>query len=205
MRLTKRQESIITGSVLGDCFLQKTGSQNARIRFEHGEKQKDYLIWKGAQFPRLFQGKPSHLQRVHPKTKKCYEYWRWQSNATPEIGKLRNIFYPGGEKIIPVNISDLLTDPVGLAVWYMDDGYYDLRSKSSYIYLGKVSANEASLLQNALFKNFGLNSKIYDKKNKGHALFFGVQETKKFHEIIRASIIPSMQYKLSKNHTSLTP
>ena len=70
MKLTKRQESILIGSVLGDTFLQKTGSRNARIRFEHGERQKDYLIWKGKQFPRLFQGKPSYLQRIHPITKK---------------------------------------------------------------------------------------------------------------------------------------
>ncbi len=190
---------------MGDAFLQKTGSQNARIRFEQGEKQKDYLIWKGSQFPRLFQGKPSHLERIHPITRKQYGYWRWQSNASPEIGKWRNIFYEDGKKKVPKNISELLTAPLALAVWYMDDGYYYLRDKSSYIYLGRVSQKESSLLENAIVENFDLKPKIYDKKEKGYALFFGVNETKKLHELIREYVIPSMQYKLGESNTSLTP
>lgn len=198
MKLTKRQESIIIGSVLGDGFLQKTGSRNARIRFEQGERQKDYLIWKGSQFPRLFQGKPSYLQRIHPITKKQYGYWRWQSSASPEIGKWRDIFYAEGKKKVPENISELLTDPIALAVWYMDDGYFYKRDKSGCVYLGRISKEEAELLRNSLDENFGLKSKIYDKKNKGLVLFFGVEQTKKLHDMIRPFIIPNMEYKLSE-------
>src|SRR3989344_6620875 len=109
MKLTKKQEAILVGSVLGDSFLQKTGEKNARIRFEHGAKQKDYLVWKASQFGRLFQGKPSFLQRIHPKNGKKYEYWRWQSSASPEIGKWRKYFYPAGTKIIPESLGKFLT------------------------------------------------------------------------------------------------
>src|SRR3989344_8577741 len=104
MNLTRNQEAILVGSVLGDAFLQKTGARNARLRFEHGAKQKKYLLWKVKALTRFFQGKPTHLSRVHPKTKATYEYWRAQSNATPELGKLRVVFYPKGKKQIPANI-----------------------------------------------------------------------------------------------------
>jgi hypothetical protein len=56
--LTKRQEAVLLGTILGDGFLQKTGPKNARLRLEHGAKQKEYVVWKGAQFPKLFLAKP---------------------------------------------------------------------------------------------------------------------------------------------------
>ena len=33
--MTKKQKEILTGMVLGDCYIQKTGKKNARIRMEH--------------------------------------------------------------------------------------------------------------------------------------------------------------------------
>ena len=62
----------------------------------------------------------------------------------------------------------------------MDDGYYSLKDKSSYIYLGRVSKNEALIAQKAIENNFDIKSKVYDKKKKGFALFFSVSETKNF-------------------------
>lgn len=186
------------GSVLGDAFLQKTGEKNARIRFEHGFKQKDYLIWKGSQFGPLFQGKPSYLKREHPNTKVNYEYWRWQSNASPEIGKWRKYFYPEGKKKIPSDLKKILTNPLSIAVWYMDDGYYSEKDKSSYIYLGRVKEEEAVIVQKAIETNFKIKANIYDKKNKGFVLFFGVEETIRLHSLLSPHIIPSMQYKLLK-------
>src|SRR3990167_10219321 len=44
--MTNKQKSVILGSILGDGFLQQTGKNNARLRLEHGLKQKEYLIWK---------------------------------------------------------------------------------------------------------------------------------------------------------------
>ena len=78
----------------------------------------------------------------------------------------------------------------------MDDGYYDLKNKSSLIYLGRVSRPEAETLQKSLQENFSLEATVYDKKNKGFALFFGVVDTKKLHSLIRPFIVESLKYKL---------
>lgn len=195
--LTRNQKAVLVGTLLGDGSLQKTGLKNARLRLEQGAKQKEYLLWKIRAFPRLLTGKPSHLFRVHPKTGATYEYWRAQSNATPTLGVWKALFYPQGKKRIPENIDELLTEPLALAVWYMDDGYYYSKDKNSYLYLGRVSEEEAKRVCNAVERNFHLTPRIYDKKNKGFALYFSPTETKKLHDIIRQHmVLPLFAYKL---------
>ena len=198
MKLTQRQESILLGIILGDGYLQKTGLKNARVRLEHGGAQKEYLIWKGKQFPRLFLGKPIYLERIHPKTKSTYHYWRWQSNSTPVVGNWHSRFYQNGKKIIPDNLPEMLHDPLSLAVWYMDDGYFNCKNHNchSLIYLGRVTRKEAEIAAQAISQNFSVQPRVYDKKNKGYALFFPVAETKKLHELIRPHIHPVFNYKL---------
>jgi len=197
MELTKQQKNVLIGTVLGDGFLQKTGEKNARLRLEHGHKQKDYVLWKGNIFGRLFQGKPSLLKRVNPKSGKEYKYSRWQSSATPAFGKWRKYFYQEGKKTIPKDIAKFLDQPITLAVWYMDDGYFYKKDSNSYIYLGRVSHEEGELLRRALLENFGLRAKLYDKKDKGFALFFNVEESKKLHKIISPHVLELFNYKIS--------
>ena len=197
VNLTKQQQAILVGTVLGDGYLQKTGSKNARLRLEHGGRQKEYLLWKGAHFPRFFNGEPAYIERVHPKTKQTYTYWRWQSHSTPELGKWHALFYMGGAKHIPKNLAELLRESMALAVWYMDDGFYDPKQKHSFIYLGRVSREEVDTARDAIEKNFSLAPRVYDKKEKGFALFFSVAETRKLHALIREHVHESMHYKLS--------
>lgn len=209
MRLTKTQTAVLIGTVLGDAFLQKTGEKNARLRFEHSEKQRQYLLWKVGIFPRLFQGKPTYIKRVHPKTGRTYCYVRHQSSASPVLGTWHKVFYQDGKKHIPDSLEEILTEPLTLAVWYMDDGYYYARDRSSYLYLGRVSKKEAHRAQHAILKNFSIRMRVYDKKQKGFALYVSVAETKKLHKLIGAYILPEFAYKLlpeyRKRTTSLTP
>ena len=195
--LTRNQKAILVGTLLGDGYLQKTGEKNARLRLEHGGKQKDYVLWKMHAFPRLFQGNPVQLHRVHPKTLTTYEYWRAQSSSSPALGKWRALFYPAGKKRIPENLAELLAEPLALAVWYMDDGYYNPKDKNSFLYLGRVSRKEAVCAQDMLVKNFELSTRVYDKKEKGFALYFSPAETKKLHVLIKQHIVlPTFAYKL---------
>ena len=198
VNLTKKQKAVLVGTILGDGFLQKTGAKNARLRLEHGHAQKEYLLWKAQVFPRLFQGNPKYLEREHPHSKKIYKYWRYQSNTTPEFGAWRRLFYPDGKKHIPESLSDILTNPLSLAVWYMDDGYFYARDENSYLYLGKVSEREANIASRALYKNFDVLAKVYDKKEKGYALFFSVHETKKLHDVVRPFVLSLFDYKLGR-------
>lgn len=199
MKFSQKQKAILIGIILGDGFLQKTGAKNARLRLEHSEKQKSYLVWKIEQFPKLFEGKPKLLTRLHPKSMQEYQYIRAQSNSTPELGKLRKLFYPDHIKHIPPNLIDLSKNTITWAVWYMDDGYYYFRDKSAFLYLGKINKREAEIAKEALKNNLQAETQIKDKKNKGFALYFSPNETKKFHKKIKSYILPMFHYKLAEN------
>lgn len=192
--LSKEQKSVLFGIILGDGYLQKTGKKNSRLRLEHGGNQKEFLLWKVKKLRKLFQGKPKYLERVHPISKKKYSYWRHQSQSSPYLGKLRNIFYPDGKKRIPEDVEKYLT-PLTLAVWYMDDGYYYLRDRCSYLYIGNTSSTEAEVAAKALLRKFNLFSRVKQKK-KGYALYFPPGETQKLKSIIKGHILPQFNYKL---------
>ena len=192
--LSKKQKSILFGIILGDGYLQKTGKKNARLRLEHGRNQKEYLLWKVEKLGRFFQGKPKYLERIHPISRRKYSYWRHQSQSTPYLGKLRNIFYPDGKKKIPEDLEEYLT-PVTLAVWYMDDGYYYLRDRCSYLYLGNVNQKEAETVAQTLLEKFDITTRVKSKK-KGYAIYFSPKETQKLKNLIKSHILHQFNYKL---------
>ena len=194
IKLTKRQKQILYGAILGDGYLQTTGKKNARLRLEHGYKQKNYLLWKVKELSALFQGKPKYLERIHPKTRKKYCYWRHQSQSTPYLGKLRKVFYPDARKKIPQDLEKYLS-PQMFAVWYMDDGYYCKRDNSSYLYVGKISKKEARTVSKNLKNSLGIKNTILDKKNKGLAIYFSPITTRQLKKILAPYIIPEFNYK----------
>jgi len=201
MALTKAQKSAIVGMVLGDGFLQSTGKKNARLRLEHSLKQQEFLKWKMSLVPQFFQNFPSQLTRIHPITKRKYAYIRAQSHSSPFLGKLKSVFYPKGKKKIPENLTRYLRHPLGLAIWYLDDGYYYKRDKIAELYLGRVSKKEAEIARRAIKERFGIEARLKDKKNKGFVLSFSPEQTQKFARLIKKFVIKSMNYKLP----SLTP
>lgn len=199
--LTDREHAILVGTLMGDGCLQTTGGRNgknARLRLEHGLKQKDYLLWKAEELKGVSPGgKISFLSRVHPGTKETYHYARYQSWATLSLGELRRVFYPEGKKRVPAMLAGLLSNPLSLAVWYMDDGYYAVKDRAAYIYLGTVSREEAEIEQTTVAGNFGLEVKLYDKKQRGFALAFSAAETPKFFAQVAPYMLPLFNYKLS--------
>ena len=130
-----KQQAILIGIILGDCYLQQTGRTNARIRLEHGIEQKSYLNWKIKQLSHFSWGKVNFLVRYNKIYCKEYKYVRSQSFSSYHLGNMKRLFYDeNGKKVIPENIKDFL-EPISLAVWFMDDGYYYNRDRIAYIYL----------------------------------------------------------------------
>lgn len=196
MQLNKIQETAIIGMILGDGYLQKTGKKNARLRLEHTVRQKEYLVWKASLLPQLFQGRPTFLTRIHPRTKRSYHYVRHQSNSSPVLGKLQKIFYPHGKKIIPSDLKKFLKSDIAFAIWYYDDGYYYSRDRCVYIYLGRVERNDADTARNAINAVFGIETKILDKKKKGFVLYISPKNTEPVAAILRKYPVASMAYKI---------
>lgn len=203
--MDKIQKAIVIGTILGDGFLQKTGKNNARLRLEHSLKQQDYLIWKCQVLNNFFQKKPEILQRFNLKFGKSYQYIRNQSYSGLEFGKLHQLFYIDGKRVIPNTISKLLKNPMSLAVWFMDDGYYYSRDKIAYIYLPKLDSDSINNLLIALNLNYGLSPQLKIKKRGENVLNFTVKDTAKLIQIIKPYIIKSMSYKLPFDPVSTEP
>jgi hypothetical protein len=200
-KMTQKQKHIVIGMILGDAYLQKTGKQNARLRLEQGISQRDYLEWKVGKLKNYFQSKIQTLERNNPVWKRTYQYVRIQSTASPDFGKLRDLFYNNSQKIIPKTITIIFKNPLSLAVWFMDDGYYYQRDKMAYLYIPNFDKESVKLLLEMLEVNFNLLP-ILKRKKKGSVLVFSVNETKKLMNLIRKYIIPSMRYKLSLDPVS---
>ncbi len=191
------QKAVVIGTILGDGFLQKTGKNNARLRLEHSLKQENYLLWKCHILNNYFQSKVQYLERSNIQFGKSYQYVRAQSYSGLEFGKLLNLFYIENKKVIPSKILNLLKDPLSLAVWFMDDGYYYARDKMAYIYLPKYDQNSTSNLLQALKMNYNLLPILKIKKRGEYVLIFSVKQTNKLINIVKDFIIPSMKYKIS--------
>ena len=193
--MIQKQKDVLIGMILGDAYLQKTGKQNARLRLEHGIGQEDYLLWKVNFLKNYFQSKIQFLERANSIWKRTYKYVRIQSTSSPEFGKLQRLFYKDSKKVIPETIKNLFKNPISLAIWFMDDGYFYQRDKMSYIYIPNFDKESMGYLLNALKSNFNLLP-IPKQKKKGFVLIFNVSETQKLVNIIKKFIIPSMRYKI---------
>lgn len=197
MKLSKRQKAILLGMILGDAYLQKTGKANARLRLEHSSKQAEYMHWKYKQLKSLFQSVPRKLERRHPKTGNINHYVRLQSHSSPILGKMRRQFYDdNNKKQLPKNINAVLDSPITIAVWYMDDGYYDKRDKSAHIYLQAFDHKDIERLVDVFHERYNIVPKWYCRPDRNACqLNFTGKQKYKLLKLVNPYLIGPMRYK----------
>jgi hypothetical protein len=211
--LTKRQQAVLTGGLLGDLHVQKTPAttERCRLRFCHSVKQKEYVDWKYEIFKREFceKTKPPFVERS--------DNYIFYTSYRDEFKEPHSLWYPvienpdpdvGQEfvKKIPLNITEILKDPLALAVWYLDDGTKRSDTESCRIATMSFSKEEHELLQVCLKQNFDISINIEDwgRTKLGEvcyslAILSRGGNYKKFHHIIYDIVkaeVPSMLYKL---------
>lgn len=200
LKLTRNQREVLIGSILGDGYLFPTVSgKYAYLRIAHSERQKGYLIWKYRWFRDWVLTRPRYqLQNKSDHSKGGY--WWFKTIAHPELLRMRRIFYPNREKIVPHNIGELLKSDLALAVWYLDDG--TLAGRALHLNTQSFSYQENQLLQHILKRNFRIETTINKSGGigKGYILHVGTKYTKELLKRIDCFVPPSMRYK-----TFLTP
>jgi len=195
MELTERQKAIIVGAILGDSNLEKRW-KNPRLRFAHSVIQKEYVLWKYRELQSIASKEPRCVKEAYWKNGKVYESWQFGTRALLELMYYWNIFCSTGIKIIPTSISHILIHPLSLAVWLMDDGYKRNDCNAFRLNTDAFSFAEQQLLQSALDKNFGIQSKLH-KKGKYWNIYIPETSVFQFVELVREYIIPSMKYKIA--------
>jgi len=121
-RLGPLQWQVVLGGLMGDGNLSPSripGSLGTRFRMGHGARQLDYLDWKASLFGNIGQSR-----RVNAKGAGFVDL-----TPLPELAELREAVYLGdGRKHLSWEYLKALT-PLALAVWYCDDGSFQVRAK----------------------------------------------------------------------------
>lgn len=114
VHLSDEQRDIVVGTLLGDGPLVETFSQNnLRLQVIQCDAQKQYVFWKYEAL-KSFVLSPPRYEEIN-------RAWRFRTISHPDFTELGKSFYRGRKKIVPKDIASLLS-PIGLAVWFMDDG-----------------------------------------------------------------------------------
>jgi recombination protein RecA len=164
----------------------------------HGAKQAAYLDWKVEMLgnipcSRSTNAKGAVFADVHP---------------LPELAELHEAVYFGdGKKHLTWEYLKALT-PLALAVWYMDDGCFTLRSKGVQertkggtgrleICVEAMSPGSRQRLVDYLRDSRGLDVTLTERGARRQSfLRFSTASTEKFQRLVAPYVHPSMEYKL---------
>ena len=186
----------VIGMVLGDGSLPMDGrSINAHMDFAHCAKQREYAVWKAGLLENLTSVKItdgfSHCKgKEYPKV-------RVLSKTHPTYTHLRQRFYHNGRKTIDSFLMEHLT-PLGLAIWYQDDGH--LKNHENYLTpmleTNNFNVAEHLIMTKTLADKFHLEFRANHLNAKYLMLRLRRKDREKFFEIIREHIHPTMAYKI---------
>jgi len=169
---------------------QRTHSKGVKFRLGHGVRQREYLKWKVS----LLANIPG-------------SYWEaeddgasfWDSTPLPELHDLRTSVYRLGVKQLDEKYLDSLS-PLALAIWYMDDGGFELRGVKQdrgriAICVEAMSIDTQQRLVTMLARRFGITATLSEVRAKA-VLRLDQANTVRFHALVAEGVHPSMEYKL---------
>lgn len=220
MKLTNKDMSVLIGLLLGDGYIDDKG----RIGIEHGEKQKDYCIFKAKLLHSVCGGKDIIVHeyiRNHNESKDGRKY-KDDTFVTYSFKKQSKNFIPIRQMLYGEDRRKHITEEIlnylsieSIALWWMDDG--NLSKKYTYpngkqVHCGYslnlytyTSYEENELIQKYFLSKFDIKWNIIpakedkDKEVKRYCLRCGTIEGRKFLSLIRDYIndkVPSMSYKV---------
>jgi len=199
-RLSDQQQQVVLGSLMGDGNLSpnRRNRNGVRFRLGHGAKQRDYLDWKVS-----LLGNIPHSRHTNSRGASFADF-----TPLPELGELhRAVYFGDGRKYLSDEYLKALT-PLALAIWYMDDGCFTVRSKglqqrtqdgSGRIDICVQAMSEASRvrLRDYLRDTHGIETRLHLRGTAAKAtLTFTTSSTERFQQLVAPYVHPSMSYKL---------
>ena len=199
-RLSGQQMEVVLGALMGDGNLSPTprGRSGTRFRMGHGTEQAEYLDWKISLLGNIGCSRSSNAKGA------VFA----DLTPLPELAELREAVYFGdGKKHLSWEYLKALT-PFALAVWYMDDGCFTVRSKGVQdrtqggtgrieICVQAMSPGSRQRLAEYLRDTHGLDVKVSNRGARGQmVLQFTTAASEQFQRLVAPYIHPSMEYKL---------
>jgi hypothetical protein len=194
----------VIGMILGDGSLSHcaTGNTNSHIDYAHCMKQKEYALWKADILKNLT------TVTIKDGISKCkgkeYSKVRVLTKAHPVYTHLWKRFYHQGRKTIDSFLMEQLT-PLGLAIWYQDDGH--LKNHEDYLTpmleTNCFNVAEHLIMTKVLADKFHLEFRSNHLNAKYLMLRLRRKDREKFFDIIREFIHPTMEYKIKDDGKTL--
>jgi hypothetical protein len=186
-------KQLIIGSLLGDGTFGKDGlySSSCYMVVAHKIEQHSYLKFK---FDIL--DKYNMVNKIRVKTykddrfKDMYTECRFKTRLNPLFTYIRNVAYANGKKCINLDVIEEI-DALGLAIWYMDDGY--ITTSSCIFSTCSFNTESQQRLADFLLGRFGLHFTVGHNDN---SLYLLSQDFERFKTIVSPYILSDMQYKL---------
>lgn len=187
---TMRQQQIFIGSLLGDMGLQmpKLG-KHARGCFAHSLKQENYCKWIQQELSN-FCSQGIYKEQHDKRTGKIYKCYYVSLKSSEYLTILYNKFYLHDKKIVPKDLLYML-DGLGIAVWFMDDGY--VSSGSYKIATNCFSLEDLNIIKEFFKTKFDINISIH----KSHTIYIKADSRDKFKNLVKDYIHPDCLYKLA--------
>jgi hypothetical protein len=192
LKITDEARNLALSMLLGDGYIDRKN-----LFILHSDAQLDYLQWKRS----LLIENGVECNPIHYKSNNGFDAYCFRTKPYHFFSLYKSILYKPNKIISNRNILNKLT-PLGLAIWYMDDGGLSQLKRN-----GKVRANDLMLNthlskeDNQVIIDYFLdvwNIRFTQVKNRGkYRLRCGTKEARKFLTIVEQYVkqVPSMSHK----------
>lgn len=196
------EKQMFFGSLLGDGFLNRSERGNYSFRCEHSIKQKEYLDWKNS-FIKSYRFRTDQRDResFFKKENRIIKStsYRVLTQNHEDFTKIYPLFYMNKIKYLNREVLKELK-PLGLAIWYLDDGCYHLNRFTGIIATDCFSLENLKDVKTFFLDEYDINVSIVKQgkgKKKHYRIYFPKNEMIKFLSIIN-NVVPKniLSYKI---------
>lgn len=192
---------ILTGILLGDGGIHRhTKTGKCRLEIERSKKDLDYMVWLKKELEdkgyRVSSGERKRTRKWRGKTFE-HESVRLYTEYHEDFEGLRSLWYPENKKVCPPVIAASFNAQT-MAVWYMDDGSYDMNRSTIQLRTDGFNLDSVKSLCE-LLKRYDVEPKIAKTgsgKGKSYYIYLPLDSTRTFLEIVEPHMLPCMQRKM---------
>jgi hypothetical protein len=191
-----QQTQVLFGTLLGDANIQAHGvyspGSQSKLTVEHTTKQMGLALFKAD----VLGLKTFTRDKYDERSGKTYHSIVAYSQTSPTYSDLYDSIYKEdrSSKRLDEDILYSLT-PLGLSVWYMDDGNLDVNSRTITLCTEAFNYEEHLTIKEYFKARWGLEAKIQKRTHGKYRIRFSVEDTYKFIEIVKPFILPDLAYK----------
>jgi hypothetical protein len=187
--LSQEQRDVLTGTILGDASLAKHGRFH-RLFVKHKLAHESLAMLKYDAFREFISMAPHRFdQRLRGKRYPCVQF---VTRTNPVFSRWHSHFYEDRTKVVPEDISRLLT-PRAVAIWLMDDGAADYAGVTFQTH--SFSREETDRLAAALRAEHQLRTRV--RANRGGWVVYVIAESvPRLRDLVAPYVLPEFEYKL---------